>query len=104
MWTEFGRLLGKGSRRPCIKFGLSKRFNSIEGRLMEAGEPMTNGQDDLFSDVPYDGDLVGPEATVHDLLKAKGRHGAAAYAFRCAPEAGRRAPVDVLAALVHFQS
>jgi ribonucleoside-diphosphate reductase alpha chain len=42
---------------------------------MEAGEPMTNRQDDLFNDVPYDGDFVGPEATVHDLLKAKGRRG-----------------------------
>jgi hypothetical protein len=64
---------------------------------MEAGEPMTNRQDNLFNDVPYDGDFVGPEATVHDLLRSKGRRGAAAYAFRCAPEAGRRAPVDVLA-------
>jgi hypothetical protein len=57
---------------------------------MEAGEPMTNRQDNLFNDVPYDGDFVGPEATVHDLLRSKGRRGAAAYAFRCAP-------VDVLA-------
>jgi hypothetical protein len=64
---------------------------------MEAKQPVSRHQDDLFSDVPHDVDLMGPEATVHDLLKAKGRRGAAAYAFRTAPEAGRRAPVDILA-------
>ena len=58
---------------------------------------MSNQQDDLFTDVPYDVDFVSPEATVHDLLKAKGRRGAAAYAFRAAPEVGRRAPMDILA-------
>ena len=58
---------------------------------------MSNQQDDLFADVPYDADFVSPEATVHDLLKAKGRRGAAAYAFRSAPEVGRRAPMDILA-------
>ena len=50
---------------------------------------------ELFTDM----DLapVGPEATVHDLLKAKGRRGAAAYAARTMPETGRRAPIDILA-------
>src|SRR5208337_23173 len=64
---------------------------------MEADELMTRQQDDLFIDVPHDADLVGPDATVHDLLRAKGRRGAAAYAFRTAPEVGRRAPMDILA-------
>jgi len=58
---------------------------------------MNKKQNDLFIDVPHDVDLVRPEATVHDLLKAKGRRGAAAYAFRTAPEIGRRAPMDILA-------
>jgi hypothetical protein len=65
--------------------------------FMEADEPMSKPQNDLFTDVPYDGDLVGPTATVHDLLKAKGRRGASAYAARTAPEIGRRAPIDILA-------
>ena len=65
--------------------------------FMEADEPMSKPQNDLFTDVPYDGDLVGPTATVHDLLKAKGRRGASAYAARTAPEIGRRAPTDILA-------
>ena len=65
--------------------------------FMEADEPMSKPQNDLFTDVPYDGDLVGPTATVHDLLKAKGRRGASAYTARTAPEIGRRAPIDILA-------
>ncbi|MFL5251460.1 MAG: replication protein RepA [Rhodopila sp.] len=41
---------------------------------------------------------VEPSATVHDILHAKGgRRGAAAFATRSMPEAGRRAPVDLLA-------
>ena len=54
-------------------------------------------QVDLFTDVSPDPSPVGPEATVHDLLKAKGRRGAAAFAARTMPEVGRRAPVDILA-------
>jgi hypothetical protein len=54
-------------------------------------------QPDLFPDVQLDPTPIGPEATVHDLLKAKGRRGAAAYAARTMPEMGRRAPVDILA-------
>lgn len=54
-------------------------------------------QNDLFADVQSDPTPIGPEATVHDLLKAKGRRGAAAYAARTMAEIGRRAPVDILA-------
>jgi hypothetical protein len=54
-------------------------------------------QQDLFTDVNYDGEDVGPSATVHDLLAVKGRRGAAAYASRAEKEPGRRAPIDILA-------
>jgi hypothetical protein len=52
-------------------------------------------QQELFRDVDFT--PVGADATVHDILKAKGRRGAAAYVARTMPEAGRRAPVDILA-------
>ena len=54
-------------------------------------------QQDLFSDIVADGEAVGPSATVHDILAAKGRRGATAYASRTEREPGRRAPIDVLA-------
>jgi Plasmid encoded RepA protein len=54
-------------------------------------------QVDLFADVPFGAQQMGPEATVHDLLRAKGRRGATAYASRTEKQPGRRAPVDVLA-------
>ena len=54
-------------------------------------------QVDLFSDVEPDPKDIGPDATVHDLLRVKGRRGAAAYAARSMPEVGRRAPLDILA-------
>lgn len=53
-------------------------------------------QKDLFTDRSLDMTPVGPEATVHDILKAKGRWGTAAFACRTQAEIGRRAPVDVL--------
>lgn len=53
-------------------------------------------QKDLFTDSSLDMTPVGPEATVHDILKAKGRRGAAAFVSRTQAEIGRRAPVDVL--------
>jgi hypothetical protein len=52
-------------------------------------------QPELFADL--DPTPVNPEATVHDILKAKGRRGAAVYAARTMPEIGRRAPIDILA-------
>ena len=90
-------MFDKVSRRLCTEFGLPGMAQFDQRWLMEVDEPMSRQQDDLFSDVPHDMDLVGPEATVHDLLRVKGRRGAEAYAFRIAPEAGRRAPVDILA-------
>lgn len=54
-------------------------------------------QKDLFTDDSLDMTPVSPEATVHDILKAKGRRGAATFASRTLAEIGRRAPVDILA-------
>lgn len=54
-------------------------------------------QEDLFWNSLLDMTPVGPDATVHDILKAKGRKGASTYASRTLAEIGRRAPVDVLA-------
>jgi len=53
-------------------------------------------QEDLFAENLLDMTPVGPEATVHDILRVKGRRGASAYAARAAAEIGRRAPVDIL--------
>jgi len=54
-------------------------------------------QEDLFTDSSLDMTPVGPDATVHDILKAKGRRGASTFASRTLAEVGRRAPVDILA-------
>jgi len=54
-------------------------------------------QEDLFTDNSPDMTPVGPDATVHDILKAKGRRGASTFASRTLAEVGRRAPVDILA-------
>ncbi len=54
-------------------------------------------QDDLFPDTSAATEPVSPTATVHDILAAKGRRGAAAYASRTMAVDGRRAPVDILA-------
>ena len=54
-------------------------------------------QEDLLSYLPQDRESVSPSATVHDLLKAKGRQGAASLASRSLAQPGRRAPIDVLA-------
>ncbi len=54
-------------------------------------------QEDLFTNNSFDMTPVGPEATVHDILKAKGRRGASTFASRTLAEIGRRAPVDILA-------
>lgn len=53
-------------------------------------------QEDLFTTMA-DMTPVGPDATVHDILRAKGRRGAATFASRIMAEIGRRAPVDILA-------
>lgn len=52
----------------------------------------------MFEEVMLDHAFMKPSATVHDILRAKGgRHGAAAFVTSSMPEAGRRAPVDLLA-------
>jgi hypothetical protein len=55
-------------------------------------------QQDMFPDVVPDSTHIKQSATVHEILHAKGgRRGAAAFATRSMPEAGRRAPIDLLA-------
>ncbi len=55
-------------------------------------------QRDLFADIAVDLTPIEPSATVHDILRAKGgRRAAAAYATGSTPQAGRHAPVDLLA-------
>jgi replication initiator protein len=52
----------------------------------------------MFGDITLDSAPMELTATVHDILRAKGgRRGAAAFATQSMPEAGRRAPVDLLA-------
>ena len=55
-------------------------------------------QQDMFRGVIPDLSPLEPSATVHDILHAKGgRRGAAAFATNSLAEAGRRAPIDLLA-------
>lgn len=55
-------------------------------------------QTDIFGDGQLDLSPVAPNATVHDILRAKGgRRGTAIFASSIMAETGRRAPVDLLA-------